>query len=111
MNLSCSVVGTNTEGSDSEELLTGVPATCNVSSPTTESQPILISPVESPQVAADSSSVPAGPTGNDEQPTCGTTKQLSFEVKYFDYIILGREMRLVANGVAYIGDLKLVNLL
>ncbi|KYN42310.1 Protein naked cuticle like protein [Trachymyrmex septentrionalis] len=75
-----SVVGTNTEGSDSEELLTGVPTTCNVSSPpTTESQPILISPVESPQVAADSSGVPAGPTNNDEQPTCGTTKQLSFE--------------------------------
>ncbi|XP_011641851.1 protein naked cuticle homolog 2 [Pogonomyrmex barbatus] len=76
-----SVVGTNTEGSDSEELLTGVPATCNVSPPptTTESQPILISPAESPQVATDGSSVPAGPTGNDEQPTCGTTKQLSFE--------------------------------
>lgn len=75
-----SVVGTNTEGSDSEELLTGVPTTCNVSSPpTTEPQPILISPVEPPQVAADSSTVPAGPTGNDEQPTCGTTKQLSFE--------------------------------
>ncbi|XP_012541554.1 protein kinase 4 [Monomorium pharaonis] len=75
-----SVVGTNTEGSDSEELLTGVPATCNVSSPpTTESQPILVSPVESPQVAPDSSGIPAGPTGNDEQPTCGTTKQLSFE--------------------------------
>lgn len=81
----CLVVGTNTEGSDSEELLTGVPTTCNVSSPpTTEPQPILISPVEPPQVAADSSTVPAGPTGNDEQPTCGTTKQLSFEVKYFD---------------------------
>ncbi|XP_072767834.1 uncharacterized protein Nkd [Anoplolepis gracilipes] len=76
-----SVVGTNTEGSDSEELLTGVPTTCNVSSPpTTESQPTLISPAEPPQVAVDGSSVPAaGPTGNDEQPTCGTTKQLSFE--------------------------------
>ncbi|XP_011701630.1 PREDICTED: protein naked cuticle homolog [Wasmannia auropunctata] len=93
-----SVVGTNTEGSDSEELLTGVPTICNVSSPptttttttattsttttattTTEPQPILISPAETPQVAADSSGVPAGPTGNDEQPTCGTTKQLSFE--------------------------------
>ncbi|TGZ46641.1 Uncharacterized protein DBV15_04059 [Temnothorax longispinosus] len=71
---------TNTEGSDSEELLTGVPTACNVSSPpTTESQPILIPPVESPQVAPDSTSVPAGPTANDEQPTCGTTKQLSFE--------------------------------
>ncbi|KAL0130816.1 hypothetical protein PUN28_002434 [Cardiocondyla obscurior] len=75
-----SVVGTNTEGSDSEELLTGVPTTCNVSSPpTTEAQPILISPVETAQVAPDSSSIPAEPTGNDEQPTCGTTKQLSFE--------------------------------
>ncbi|XP_050455192.1 protein naked cuticle homolog 2 isoform X2 [Cataglyphis hispanica] len=76
-----SVVGTNTEGSDSEELLTGVPTTCNVSSPPkTESQPTLISPAEPPQVAVDGPSVPAaGPTGNDEQPTCGTTKQLSFE--------------------------------
>ncbi|XP_011877180.1 PREDICTED: protein naked cuticle homolog 2 [Vollenhovia emeryi] len=84
-----SVVGTNTEGSDSEELLTGVPTACNVSPPptttttttaattTTEAQPILISPVESAQ--ADSSGVPAGPAGNDEQPTRGTTKQLSFE--------------------------------
>ncbi|EFN88710.1 Protein naked cuticle-like protein [Harpegnathos saltator] len=73
-------VGTNTEGSDSEELLTGVPTTCNISSPPpTESQPILISPEPPPQVAVDGPTVPAGPTGNDEQPTCGTTKQLSFE--------------------------------
>ncbi|XP_029178564.1 protein naked cuticle homolog 2-like isoform X2 [Nylanderia fulva] len=77
-----SVVGTNAEGSDSEELLTGIPTTCNVSSPptTTESKPTLISPAEPPQVAVDGPSVPAaGPTGNDEQPTCGTTKQLSLE--------------------------------
>lgn len=88
------VVGTNTEGSDSEELLTGVPTTCNISSPpTTESQPTLISPAEPPQVAVDGPSVPAaGPTGNDEQPTCGTTKQLSFEVKYFNlYISVGKK--------------------
>ncbi|XP_020299657.1 protein naked cuticle homolog 2 [Pseudomyrmex gracilis] len=76
-----SVVGTNTEGSDSEELLTGVPTTCNISSPpTTDSQPILISPTEPPQVAVNGSNVPVEPTGNDkQQPTCGTTKQLSFE--------------------------------
>ncbi|XP_014484276.1 PREDICTED: protein naked cuticle homolog 2 isoform X2 [Dinoponera quadriceps] len=75
-----SVVGTNTEGSDSEELLTGIPTTCNVSSPPpTESQPILISPEPPQQIAVDSPTIPAGPTGNDEQPTCGTTKQLSFE--------------------------------
>lgn len=83
-------MGTNAEGSDSEELLTGVPTTCNVSSPptTTESQPTLISPAEPPQVAVDGSSIPAaGPTGNDEQPTCGTTKQLSLEVKYFNLYI------------------------
>ncbi|XP_012232711.1 protein naked cuticle homolog 2 [Linepithema humile] len=74
-----SVVGTNTEGSDSEELLTGVPTACNISSPPTTEQPILIPPAEPPQVAVDGSSVPAAPAGNDEQPTCGTTKQLSFE--------------------------------
>jgi len=82
-------VGTNTEGSDSEELLTGVPTTCNVSSPPpTESQPILISPAQLPQVTVDGPNIPVGPTANDEQPTCGTTKQLSFEVKYFNLHIL-----------------------
>lgn len=83
-------------------MLTGVPTACNISSPpTTESQPILISPAaEPPQVAVDGPSVPAAPTGNDEQPTtCGTTKQLSFEVKYLIYIS-GEKRKNTVNNIA-----------
>ncbi|XP_043265015.1 protein naked cuticle [Colletes gigas] len=70
-----SVVG-NTEGSDSEELLAGVSAPCNGSPP--EPKPILLE-TEAPQVAVDASTSPTPATGNDEQPTASTTKQLSFE--------------------------------
>ncbi|XP_050581736.1 uncharacterized protein LOC126918127 [Bombus affinis] len=70
-----SVVG-NTEGSDSEELLGGVSAPRSGSPP--ESQPILLE-TEAPQVAVDASTSPTPATGNDEQPSASTTKQLSFE--------------------------------
>lgn len=70
------VVG-NTEGSDSEELLGGVSAPRSGSPP--ESQPILLE-TEAPQVAVDASTSPTPATGNDEQPSASTTKQLSFEV-------------------------------
>ncbi|KZC13852.1 PREDICTED: uncharacterized protein LOC107191941 [Dufourea novaeangliae] len=70
-----SVVG-NTEGSDSEELLGGVTAPCSGSPP--ESKPILLE-TEAPQVAVDASTSPTPATGNDEQPSASTTKQLSFE--------------------------------
>nr|XP_012138727.1 PREDICTED: protein naked cuticle isoform X3 [Megachile rotundata] len=69
------VVG-NTEGSDSEELLAGVSAPCSGSPPA--SQPILLE-TETPQVAVDASTSPTLATGNDEQPSASTTKQLSFE--------------------------------
>lgn len=70
------VVG-NTEGSDSEELLGGISAPRSGSPP--ESQPILLE-TEAPQVAVDASTSPTPATGNDEQPSASTTKQLSFEV-------------------------------
>ena len=44
-----------------------------------ESQPILLE-TEAPQVAVDASTSPTPATGNDEQPSASTTKQLSFEV-------------------------------
>ncbi|CAK9814415.1 Protein naked cuticle homolog [Anthophora plagiata] len=70
-----SVVG-NTEGSDSEELLGRVSAPCSGSPPA--SQSILLE-TEIPQVAVDASTSPTPATGNDEQPSASTTKQLSFE--------------------------------
>ncbi|XP_053982527.1 protein naked cuticle homolog 2 [Hylaeus anthracinus] len=70
-----SVVG-NTEGSDSEELLASISAPCSGSP--SESKPILLE-TEAPQVAVDASTSPTPATGNDEQPTVTTTKQLSFE--------------------------------
>ncbi|XP_033334837.1 NKD inhibitor of WNT signaling pathway naked cuticle [Megalopta genalis] len=70
-----SVVG-NTEGSDSEELLGGVSAPRSGSPP--ESKPILLE-TDAPQVAVDASTSPTPATGNDEQPSASTTKQLSFE--------------------------------
>ncbi|KAK2576502.1 hypothetical protein KPH14_005825 [Odynerus spinipes] len=71
-----SVVGGNTEGSDSEELLGSVATPCTGSPPP---------PAETPQVTVDGTASPAPPPppppapGNDERPTSSTTKQLSFE--------------------------------
>ncbi|XP_043491535.1 protein naked cuticle homolog 1-like [Polistes fuscatus] len=66
-----SVVGGNTEGSDSEELLGSVATPCTGSPPL---------PAESPQVTVDGTASPAPPAPeNDERPISSTTKQLSFE--------------------------------
>lgn len=83
------VVG-NTEGSDSEELLGGVSAPRSGSPP--ESQPILLE-TEAPQVAVDASTSPTPATGNDEQPSASTTKQLSFEVLLTLLVKTGTEQR------------------